>query len=208
VLRRDRLTRAGRAALAGWLGFRLALTDLDRAGVLRTALFSAGDRRVAYAVALGAAPAAAAAFRPDGAGAWSSHGGWWHQVDVGGTRRARRWRPPAVTALDGQVVRRWTEVVRDDDGPLYRYWVAIDDGQGDRAWTLRTSERLYEETRVGLAVQAQTDPRRGWLTGLTPREADPAGQELAGAVRQALTRLAPVIAARLASAAEPDATPA
>jgi len=55
VLRRDRLTRAGRAALAGWLGFRLALTDLDRAGVLRTALFIAGDRRAAYAVALGAA---------------------------------------------------------------------------------------------------------------------------------------------------------
>lgn len=186
LLRRDRLTRAGRAALAGWLGFRLALTDLDRAGVLRTALFIAGDRRAAYAVALGAAPAAAAAFRPDGDGAWSSHGGWWHQVDVGGTRRARRWRRPAVTELDGQVVRRWTEVVRDDDGPLYRYWVAIDDGQSDRAWTLRTSDRLYEETRVGLAVQAQIDPRRGWLTGLVPREPDPAGQELAGAaVRQA-----------------------
>jgi len=62
--------------------------------------------------------------------------GWW-QVDVGGTRRARRWRQPAVTELDGQVVRRWTEVVRDDDGPLYRYWVAIDDGQSDLTPHLR-----------------------------------------------------------------------
>ena len=191
LLRRDRPTRAGRAALAGWLGFRRALTDLDRAGVLRTALFISGDRRAGYAMALGAAPAAAAAFRPGGAGAWSSHGGWWHQVDVGGQggrRRSRRWRQPAVTALDGQVVKRWIEVVRDDDGPLYRYWVAIDDGQRDRAWTLHTSEGLYEEVRVGLAVQAQVDPRRGWPTGLDPREPDAAGRELAGAARRQASR--------------------
>lgn len=205
VLRRDRLTRAGRAALAGWLGFRTALTDLDRAGVLRTALFISGDRRAGYAVALGAAPAVAAAFRPDGDGAWSSHGGWWHQVEVGGTRRDRRWRQPAVTELDGQVVRRWTEVVRDEDGPQYRHWVAIDDGQSNRAWTLRTSERLYEEIRVGLTVQAQIDPRRGWLTGLTPREPDARGQELAGAAAREASRFglpAPAVLVTAGDAAE------
>jgi Predicted membrane protein (DUF2207) C-terminal domain len=86
LYRRTRLTRAGRAALAEWLGFRVALIGSRSGRTSGTALLAvAGDRRIAYAAALGAAPDAAAAFSAsaDRNHVWSSFGGSWHRVLLG-----------------------------------------------------------------------------------------------------------------------------
>ena len=99
LYRRTRLTRAGRAALAEWLGFRVALIGSRTGRTAATAMLAvAGDRRIAYAAALGAAPDAVAAFSSsaDRDYAWSSFGGSWHRVLSAArslsTRRARsRW---------------------------------------------------------------------------------------------------------------------
>ncbi len=83
------LTRAGRAAAAEWLGFRMAVTGSRSRPTAGTALLAAdGDRRIGYAAALGAAPAAVAAFAEDGDHLWSSYGGRWHRVTVGTTDEA------------------------------------------------------------------------------------------------------------------------
>jgi hypothetical protein len=185
VLPRDRPIWAGRTALAEWLGARPAATWTDPAGAARTAvLTTAGERSAGYAVALGTAPAVAAAFRPDGNRPWSSYGGRWHQVTVGGTspRRAGRGRLPAVAEVDGQIVKRWIKVVREgEEGRALRHYVAIDDGRSDRAWALLTPDQVYHEVRVGMPVRAQVNPRRNWLIGLSPRETGSGGPELARA---------------------------
>ena len=86
LYRRTRLTRTGRAALAEWLGFRVALIGSRSGRTGATAMLAvAGDRRIAYAAALGAAPDAVAAFSSaaDRYHAWSSFGGSWHRVLLG-----------------------------------------------------------------------------------------------------------------------------
>jgi hypothetical protein len=86
LYRRTRLTRAGRAAVAEWLGFRVALIGSRSGRTSGTALLAvAGDRRIAYAAALGAAPDAVAAFSAsaDRDHVWSSFGGSWHRVLLG-----------------------------------------------------------------------------------------------------------------------------
>jgi Predicted membrane protein (DUF2207) len=86
LYRRFRLTRTGRAALAEWLGFRVALIGSRTGRTGATAMLAvAGDRRIAYAAALGAAPDAVAAFSSsaDRDHAWSSFGGSWHRVLLG-----------------------------------------------------------------------------------------------------------------------------
>jgi predicted membrane protein DUF2207 len=86
LYRRTRLTSAGRAALAEWLGFRVALIGSRSGRTSGTALLAvAGDRRIAYAAALGAAPDAVAAFSAsaDRNHVWSSFGGSWHRVVLG-----------------------------------------------------------------------------------------------------------------------------
>jgi Predicted membrane protein (DUF2207) len=97
--RRARPTRAGRAALAGWLGFRVALAGRRSGRTAGTAtLAAAGDRAIAYAAALGAAPDAVAAFSSaaDRGHAWSSLRGGWHRVLAG---RPRDPYVPGVPAL-------------------------------------------------------------------------------------------------------------
>ena len=89
LYRRSRLTAAGRAALSAWLGFRVALIGSRSGRTAGTALLAvAGDRRIAYAAALGAAPDAVAAFGPgtDRDHVWSSFGGSWHRVTLGSTQ--------------------------------------------------------------------------------------------------------------------------
>jgi hypothetical protein len=86
LYRRFRLTGQGRAALADWLGFRVALIGSRSGRTGGTAMLAvAGDRRIAYAAALGAAPDAVAAFSSsaDRDHAWSSFGGSWHRVLLG-----------------------------------------------------------------------------------------------------------------------------
>jgi Predicted membrane protein (DUF2207) len=86
LYRRTRLTRMGRAALVEWLGFRVALIGSRTGRTGATAMLAvAGDRRIAYAAALGAAPDAVAAFSSsaDRDHAWSSFGGSWHRVLLG-----------------------------------------------------------------------------------------------------------------------------
>jgi hypothetical protein len=86
LYRCTRLNQAGRAALAEWLGFRVALIGSRSGRTAGTAMLAvAGDRRIAYAAALGAAPDAVAAFSSsaDRDHAWSSFGGSWHRVLIG-----------------------------------------------------------------------------------------------------------------------------
>ena len=101
LYRRTRLTRAGQEALAAWLGFRLALIGSRSGPTAGTALLAVGgDRRIAYAAALGAAPDAVAAFSAaaDRDRVWSSFGGSWHRVVVG---KARHRYVPGTAALAG-----------------------------------------------------------------------------------------------------------
>lgn len=85
ALRRGfRLTTAGRAVLAQWLGFRLALTGGRSRLTAATALLAgAGDRRIGFAAALAAAPDAISAFAADENAPWSSYGGTWRRVEIG-----------------------------------------------------------------------------------------------------------------------------
>jgi hypothetical protein len=86
LYRGTRLSAAGRTALSDWLGFRVALIGGRSGRTAGTALLAAaGDRRIAYAAALGAAPDAVAAFcaGADRDRVWSSFGGSWHRVLVG-----------------------------------------------------------------------------------------------------------------------------
>ena len=71
-----RLTGPGRAARGHWRGSRAVLPG-SPAGQ------DGGDRTIAYAAALGAAPDAIAAFAPSGRLLWSSYTGTWRQVRVG-----------------------------------------------------------------------------------------------------------------------------
>jgi hypothetical protein len=101
LYRHTRPSPAGRAALAGWLGFRVALTGGQSGPMAGAAMLaSAGDRGIAYAAALGAAPDAVAAFSSasDRGYAWSSLGGSWRRVPLG-SPRARY--VPGVPALAG-----------------------------------------------------------------------------------------------------------
>jgi hypothetical protein len=130
LYRRTRLTRAGRAALAEWLGFRVALIGSRTGRTAGTAMLAvAGDRRIAYAAALGAAPDAVAAFSSsaDRDYAWSSFGGSWHRVLLG-TASTRYVPGPlglaGITAFGcfyGMIVL----VVLRAEGPLWAAGVAV-----------------------------------------------------------------------------------
>ncbi len=92
---RERLTAAGQACLTGWQRRQAALAGVgptavppgadalagpDLATVMRVA---EGDRDVAYAAGLGAAPGAVAAFTRNHTMVWSSYGGRWRQLSIG-----------------------------------------------------------------------------------------------------------------------------
>jgi hypothetical protein len=113
----ERLTEAGTACLAGWQRSQTALTgDGPRAAVpgvdpgtgpavagddLAIALDTTdGDRTIAYAAALGAAPAVVAAFTRTPTLVWSSYGGRWRQLAVGDPAE-RSWLPGVALALFG-----------------------------------------------------------------------------------------------------------
>jgi hypothetical protein len=117
----ERLTEAGTACLAGWQRSRTALTgDGPRAAVpgvdpgvdpgagpavagddLAIALDTTdGGRTIAYAAALGAAPAVVAAFTRTPTLVWSSYGGRWRQLAVGDPAE-RSWLPGVALPLFG-----------------------------------------------------------------------------------------------------------
>src|SRR5262249_42408772 len=108
----ERLTPAGKACLAGWQRRQATLTGNgppatpgvdpgagpavagdDLAMVLDV---TDGDRTLAYAAALGAAPGAVAVFTRSHTLVWSSYGGRWRQLVVGDPAE-RSW--PAGVAL-------------------------------------------------------------------------------------------------------------
>jgi hypothetical protein len=220
--RRTRRTRAGTAALAEWLGFRAALTGSSSRPTAGSALLAVGgDRRIAYAAALGAAPDAAAAFAAEGDLLWSSYRGSWRRVAVRGPHEpyvpgmgaligitvltcliaamtlvvaatagllwgaafavvpgcifwltawwvyrcsARARRLPPVAEFDGQILRRWSSVVKggENSDTIY-YCIAIDDGERDEAWTLSVDPAVYAGCRAGMLIRVQVDPRRNRL---------------------------------------------
>jgi len=109
----ERLTPAGKACLAGWQrrqatlpgdGSRAALPGVDPgpdpavAGddLAMVLDVTDGDRTLAYAAALGAAPGAVAVFTRSHTLVWSSYGGRWRQLVVGDPAE-RSW--PAGVAL-------------------------------------------------------------------------------------------------------------
>jgi hypothetical protein len=108
VLRGVRPTRAGAAAGAQWRGLAATLRQdpLLSGGSPATLLTAPGggrpaDRRVAYAVALGAAPGLAAVFAPPEPGTvWSSYGGRWRLVRRGDATE-RVVTNPALVVLVG-----------------------------------------------------------------------------------------------------------
>ena len=109
----ERLTPAGKACLAGWQrkqaklagdGPRAALPGADPGAgpavagddLAMVLDVTDGDRTLAYAAALGAAPGAVAVFTRSHALVWSSYGGRWRQLVVGDPAE-RSW--PAGVAL-------------------------------------------------------------------------------------------------------------
>jgi hypothetical protein len=113
----ERLTPAGKACLDGWRRSQATLTGDGPRAVLPVADRGAGpavagddlamaldttdgDRTVAYAAALGAAPAAVAAFTRTPALVWSSYGGRWRQLAVGDPAE-RSWAPGVALAMFG-----------------------------------------------------------------------------------------------------------
>jgi hypothetical protein len=156
LYRRTRLTRAGRAALAEWLGFRVALIGSRTGRTAGTAMLAvAGDRRIAYAAALGAAPDAVAAFSSsaDRDHAWSSFGGSWHRVLLG--RADTRYMPgplglAGITAFGcfyGGIVL----VVLAAEGPLWAAGVAVFPGCTwwiPAIWVYRSAARAARLPRI------------------------------------------------------------
>ncbi|HEY2549843.1 MAG TPA: hypothetical protein VGI64_04635 [Streptosporangiaceae bacterium] len=228
LFRGTRLTAAGRRALAEWTAFRAGVAGSRSQPTAGTALLAAaGDRRIAYAVALGAAPAAVSAFAPDGKRLWSSFGGTWHRVSVGSSQEkiapgilgqvaavlgmalyaapvivvSRAWGArwgliiavfpgcffwgtllwvfvaaararglPRQVEFDGQLLKKWEEEEStggENSTTCTVYCVAIDDGQHERAWSVRVNHSQYLNLRQGMHVRARIDPRRNKLLELT-----------------------------------------
>jgi hypothetical protein len=231
---RIKRTPAGNTALAEWLGFRVALTgSRSRRATAPALLAGNGDAAIGYAAALGAAPAAVAAFAAAGQLLWSSYGGGWHQVSIGrpgdtdepdesrlpgpvavglvllgllilallvaamfsglglvaplvvplvaipvcswlfflrrGFRSsARAERLPPIAEFDGQIVKKWTAEVRDEESSETYYYLAIDDGERERAWVLCTDRRDYSGSRAGMVVRVRADRRRNRVIAVSP----------------------------------------
>lgn len=130
LYRRTKLTRTGRAALAEWLGFRVALIGSRSGRTAATAMLAvAGDRRIAYAAALGAAPDAVAAFSSsaDRDRAWSSFGGSWHRVLLGGAHTKYVPGPLELVLITayGCMYGGIVLVVLNASGPLWAAGVAV-----------------------------------------------------------------------------------
>ena len=194
LYRDTRLSAAGRAALSDWLGFRVALIGSRSGRTAGTALLAAaGDRRIAYAAALGAAPDAVAAFSAyaDRDHVWSSFGGSWHRVVVGSPRA--KYVPGAaglagVTAL-GFPFAVMGLYVLDHAGPMWAtvfavfpgctwwicalwvYWSAARlprlaefDGQVLKLWTEAGEEESEAETYCVAIDDGMSE--RAWALGI------------------------------------------
>ncbi len=113
----ERLTPAGKACLAGWQrrqatltgdGPRAALPGADHGAgpaaagddLAMVLDITDGDRTLAYAAALGAAPGAVAVFTRSHTLVWSSYGGRWRQLVVGDPAE-RSWPAGVALALFG-----------------------------------------------------------------------------------------------------------
>ena len=162
-----RLTSPGRAALGEWLGFRAAVTGSGSRPTAATALLAAGgDRRIGYAAALGAAPAAVAAFAADGDWLWSSYGSSWRRVVVGSSQERL---VPGVFALLGITI--WccwgasmVVVVRLAAGPAWAAAFVLFPGciwWGTTWWVFRSAARARQLPRAaqfdGLILKRWTE---------------------------------------------------
>jgi hypothetical protein len=155
LYRRSRLSRAGRSALSAWLGFRVALIGSRSGRTAGTALLAAaGDRRIAYAAALGAAPDAVAAFAPDAdrGHVWSSFGGSWHRVTLGST--LARFAPgPGMLLLVTLFCLPFAGVVllAGEDSPKYALIAVLFPGivwWGPASWVYASAARAARLPRV------------------------------------------------------------
>ncbi len=166
------MTPAGRAALAGWLGFRVAITGSHSRPTAGTALLAAdGDRRIGYAAALGAAPAATAAFRAEDQQVWSSYQGTWRQVSIGRPRLRLVPGPLALAAaaMLTAVLAAGTGLVAADAGPGWGALFAV--GPGAAGWAV--AGRVFRA-----AARARRLPAWAEFDGVILRrwtEARPAG---------------------------------
>jgi hypothetical protein len=139
-----------------YLVFRVALIGSRTGRTAGTAMLAvAGDRRIAYAAALGAAPDAVAAFSSsaDRDHAWSSFGGSWHRVLLG--RADTRYMPgplglAGITAFGcfyGGIVL----VVLAAEGPLWAAGVAVFPGCTwwiPAIWVYRSAARAARLPRI------------------------------------------------------------
>ena len=151
-----RRSASGQAALDRW---RSAVTAAapggDAAGL---AAFGGGDRLLAYAAALGAAPAALAVFAPDsGRVAWSGYRGSWQLIEIETTT----WSWPQGCAI-------WLAIVF---GPILYFSAVI--------WLSTHGMALLAEAMIGLLVATGV---AGGLVALARRAAWPRFAEFDGQV--------------------------
>jgi uncharacterized RDD family membrane protein YckC len=217
VMGGPRGTAAGRAAASRWLEVRAALLTAAPHGQIPEAGASPGDRMLAWAVALDAAPDVLGAVAPPERGrVWSSAGGRWRQVRVSGRSEGSvpRWprRRPDVVAQDrtftGTVIRRWRTTEGDGTTSYTIYHLAVDDGRTDEALAWRVRNREYERFKSGSTVRVAVD-HKGRLAEITAstgeNDGDPA--PLPAAVQAPIPK---TVAAANVSAVEgaPARTPA
>jgi hypothetical protein len=158
-------TNEGRVAASRWLGTREALLTAPWLLRFPEPAEPLGDRTMAWAVGLDAAPDVLAALAPpDKDHAWSRTRGRWRIVripaSVRGSVQFPRRRP--VSTLTGSVVRRWRKPARlapyapEREVP-YNYFIAIDDRHRDEAFVWRIPSSEYDRFRPGTDVQVTVD---------------------------------------------------
>jgi hypothetical protein len=165
-------TDAGRAAASRWLGVRDALLSASSTLRLPEAGASLGDRMLAWAVALGAAPDVPGALAPAGHDwVWSSAGGQWRQVRITRSSSDLLTLPWARSSeimsqrrkVMCRVIRRWTmthpsdQVYTSNPRRTYSYHVAVDDGRNEEALVWRVPRHVYKRLTRDSAVQVTVD---------------------------------------------------
>jgi hypothetical protein len=88
---------------------------------------------------------------------------------LGGVRGLAAWRArPAEASFRGQVIARWLEHRRTNDGDSYISCIAVDDGE--RSWSFDVRGPAFGQLALGDMVAVRASPRSGKLLSLIPAE--------------------------------------
>ena len=89
----------------------------------------------------------------------------------------RRRRRPTEAVFPGAVVRRWTYPTRNEERASTRYCCSIDDGDSETSWSFVVDRALWDQVRVGDAVEVRWNPRQHLLLSVTPLVPQPLAAE-------------------------------